>query len=262
MSFDLCQVRQAEKPYYIENINTNIYSIEELCYYLYENMYLIDQTIVNEALCEWIRDELGLRRLYRQMMDHLEKEDGAAWFIMPIFREIGYLSSQQMKEYQEKLGKLEVQPEDQRQKLKGDYLVRCGMFSSAVSEYYQVLGRQGPGVLGSEFYSQLWNNLGCALARLFRFEEASECFYQGWKLTRTKEMLRKYVSTLPLFLDNAEYENKLRRLGADNVLIRRIQEYNTSVCDDAVLQAGKWREQQTDPKETLKQLMEDYRRNA
>ena len=29
----LCQVKKAEKPFYIENISTNIYSIEELCYY-------------------------------------------------------------------------------------------------------------------------------------------------------------------------------------------------------------------------------------
>ena len=30
MSFDLCQIKQAKKPYYIESISTNIYSIEEL----------------------------------------------------------------------------------------------------------------------------------------------------------------------------------------------------------------------------------------
>lgn len=29
----LCQLKRAEIPYYIENISTNIYSIEELCYY-------------------------------------------------------------------------------------------------------------------------------------------------------------------------------------------------------------------------------------
>jgi len=28
MSYDLCQVRLASKPFFIKNINTNIYSIE------------------------------------------------------------------------------------------------------------------------------------------------------------------------------------------------------------------------------------------
>ena len=43
MSYDLCLLPQAKKPYYIENIRTNIYSLEELCFYLYNNACLIDE---------------------------------------------------------------------------------------------------------------------------------------------------------------------------------------------------------------------------
>ena len=53
----LCQTKRAETPYYIENISTNIYSLEELCYYFYHNLYLIDRTIINEELCSWIQEE-------------------------------------------------------------------------------------------------------------------------------------------------------------------------------------------------------------
>ena len=96
MSFDLCQVKKAEKPYYIESIGIHIYTIEELCFYLYENIYLIDQTIINEALCDWLRDELGLKKLYRQLYEQLEKQEGIAYFVLPIFREIGYLWGEEL----------------------------------------------------------------------------------------------------------------------------------------------------------------------
>ena len=56
----LCQTKKAEVPYFIENISTNIYSLEELCYYLYHNLYLVDKTIINEGLCAWIQEELEL----------------------------------------------------------------------------------------------------------------------------------------------------------------------------------------------------------
>ena len=59
----LCQTKKAERPYFIENISTNIYSVEELCYYLYHNLYLIDKTIINEELCIWIGEELNLHIL-------------------------------------------------------------------------------------------------------------------------------------------------------------------------------------------------------
>ena len=41
----LCQTKKAQRPYFIENISMNIYSIEELCYYLYHNLYLADHTV-------------------------------------------------------------------------------------------------------------------------------------------------------------------------------------------------------------------------
>ena len=30
----LCQTKKADKPFFVESINTNIYSLEELCYFL------------------------------------------------------------------------------------------------------------------------------------------------------------------------------------------------------------------------------------
>ena len=51
----LCQTGRAEAPYFIENISMNIYSLEELWYYLDPNLYLIYQTILNEEMCNWIQ---------------------------------------------------------------------------------------------------------------------------------------------------------------------------------------------------------------
>ena len=103
MSYDLCLLPQAKKPYYIENIRMNIYSLEELCFYLYNNACLIDESLLNERLLDWLRDELGLTRLYRQLYDQLEKKDGIGFLVLPIFREAGYLTTSAMREYQEQL---------------------------------------------------------------------------------------------------------------------------------------------------------------
>ena len=90
--YHLCQVKKARHPYFIESISTNIFTIEELCFYLEKNIYLLDQTIINEKLLDWIRDELGLVRLYRKLYEQLENEETIGNFILPIFKEIGYLS--------------------------------------------------------------------------------------------------------------------------------------------------------------------------
>lgn len=262
MSYDLCLRRQAEKPYYIENIRTGIYSLEELCFYLYHNICLIDDTIMNEGLCNWIRDELGLARLYRQLYAQLEKKDGAVFFIMPIFREAGYLSQQEMREYQERLAKLEVQSEDMKQKLRGDYLVKEKMFARAIREYDQILSRRNPGKLGTQFYAAIWNNLGCAYAGLFQFEQAAQCYQESYSLMKTKETFRKYVSALPLFLSEEEYQKKLSDLHADTYLVQKIQEYNAKVLSRREFREELARSLEGSRATLVKDLKEEYCRST
>ena len=55
----LCQTQKAKIPYYIENISTNVYSLEELCYYFYHNLYLVDERSLNEQLCRGVQEEAG-----------------------------------------------------------------------------------------------------------------------------------------------------------------------------------------------------------
>ena len=49
-SLILCYKKKAKQPYEITRIHRKIYTIEELCYYLCNNLYLIDYTIMNEPV--------------------------------------------------------------------------------------------------------------------------------------------------------------------------------------------------------------------
>lgn len=262
MGYDLCLLKQAEKPYYIENIRTGIYSLEELCFYLYNNICLIDESIMNEGLCDWIRDELKLVKLYRQLYEQLEKHAGAAFFVMPIFREAGYLTQQEMREFQDRLGKLEVQSEDMKQKLRADYLVRERMYARALSEYRKILGRMNPGKLSTQFYAAVWNNMGAAYAGLFQYKRAAECFLESYKLMETKETLRKYISALPLFLPEEEYQAKLKELKTDTQLVQSIQKYNARICRQPDFLESLERMRSRDTGAVIEELKEQYCRSA
>ena len=56
----LCQVPRAEHPYYVQDIDLNLYSIEELCCYIDQNLALVDLRFFGESLQAWLREELGL----------------------------------------------------------------------------------------------------------------------------------------------------------------------------------------------------------
>ena len=157
---------------------------------------------------------------------------------------------------------VEVQPEDMRQKLKGDYLVKCGMYSNAMHEYEQILNRRGPGNLGAQFYAEIWNNLGCAYARMFLFEDAADCFLKGYRQAGTKELLRRYVSVLPLYLSDEEYRKKIKEVGADSQLVARIQEYNSKICRNLSQAEENPEISREEAREMIGRIREDYCRSA
>ncbi len=74
-SLILCHKKRAKRPFEISRVHMRIYTIEELCYYICNNLYLIDYTIVNERLCRWIGDELELPNCHPNFEDFSGKMD-------------------------------------------------------------------------------------------------------------------------------------------------------------------------------------------
>ena len=181
----LCQNKRAELPYYIENISTNIYSIEELCFYMYHNIYLLDSTIINEELCFWIRDQLGLKRLSEKLYGLLDGEVRIGDFILLIFKEISYLSMEEFRRLNHSIQKFEQEPHVVREKLKGDYLMDHRKYVNAIKVYQQALHEKQQmkekDLTGTQFVGEIFHNMGCAYARLFQMEEAVKCFSEAYE---------------------------------------------------------------------------------
>lgn len=210
----LCQVKKASLPYYIENISTNIYTIEELCYYFYHNIYLLDETIINEHLCDWLKKELGLVNLYRRLYKILEEEKGTAEFILAVFKEIHYLTHSEFKQLNETLELLQSQPGIVREKKKGDYLAENKMYVNALRIYENALGQEEREGLGEQFAGGIWYNMGCAYMHLFQFREASDCFLEAFKLLRSKQAMSSHLRAGYL-ADPESFTDLCRNAGAD-----------------------------------------------
>ena len=138
----LCQTKKAETPYYIENISTNIYSLEELCYYFYHNLYLVDHSILNEGLLTWIQDELNLPKLAAKLRAKLGKFSSIEDFLYPVFKEINYLTYEELKGLNSRIQKLDKESPLVREKEKGDALAENGMYVHAIRAYQDLLKQE------------------------------------------------------------------------------------------------------------------------
>lgn len=208
----LCQTKKAKTPYFIENISTNIYSLEELCYYLYHNLYLVDRSIINEGLCTWISEELELPRLAAKIRPHLGKFASTEDVLYPIFKEINYLSYEELKVLNGKLARLDVESPLLREKRKGDALVENGMYVNAIHVYQNLLKKEGLEAAKEGLTEGIYHNLGCAYSYLFQMEKAVECFEKAYELGKTEEALKCFLLAYRSVKTPIEYESKLTEL--------------------------------------------------
>lgn len=236
----LCQVKRAKLPYYIENISTNIYSIEELCFYFYHNIYLLDSTILNEELCFWIRDQLGLKKLADNLYKHLDDDNMKVGdFILPVFKEINYLSLEEFRKLNQQIQQLAKEPEVLRQKRKGDYLMEHGKYVNAIKVYQKAL-RQGTEDEAAVTDIRKPETVAAEKAETVQEAETTEASTE----TKTEEAAE---TESPVAITIDMVEDPEERAETENVEESERPEEDTSETDATSLQEEKQEEVAADP---------------
>lgn len=256
-AYRLCQTKKAEKPYFIENISTNVFSMEELCFYISNNLYLLDETILNTELTRWLREELELAVLARRLEKQLEDHGSLAELILPIMKEIQYLSQKELKELQQELKRMEEQPALILEKQKGDYLVEYKKYGNALKVYGKVLKEAEGSTMGTQFCGSVYHNMGCAYARLFQMKEAISCFEKAYDLLHSKVTLRSYLIAVYLGESREAFLNRAEALGVDEGTINSIV---AEILQSSVYEEQNVQEEQLD--DVLSDLTEEYHRNT
>ena len=134
-SLILCHKKRAKQPYMITRVHIRIYTIEELCYYICNNLYLIDYTLMNRQLCEWIREELHMWELADQLLGQMEKNCTAEQFVLTILEKSNVYSPGEINKVQNMLEKLQNQKDVERAKHKADSLLASKEYALAVLVY-------------------------------------------------------------------------------------------------------------------------------
>ena len=156
----------------------------------------------------WMKEELHLRRLYQRLYVLLEEKKNIGEFILPIFKEINYLSHDQFREMNERLKRFEEQPEIVRKKIKGDYLVDHEKYINAIQVYQETLKdtEENENNMGSQFTGSIYNNMGCAYASLFQMNEALTCFQKANEELHTKASLKSWLFAVYMSKGQDAYE--------------------------------------------------------
>ena len=91
----LCLGAYATTPYFVTESCVHLYSIEELCFYIYNNAFLLDDAFVNEKLADWIENEVKLENVAKLVRTIIGKNDALGNLVRVLNNEVGYYSEEE-----------------------------------------------------------------------------------------------------------------------------------------------------------------------
>jgi len=201
----LCSSKRSKHPYEAGESRQALYSIDELCYYLYHNIFLLQKEFFNQKLITFIRENLELKLLADRLEHYCKTGASLEEMADCIMNSTGYYGEAERKEMQEKLSYFGTQSREERLKLLGDMYLSEKKYIQARNQYYLLLKLEAGSGESKEFFSKVYHNIGVLYMELFFFEEASGFLKRAYGYAPLKEILKKLLLSLKLAGMEVEY---------------------------------------------------------
>ncbi len=192
----ICEEVTAEHPLFLEEERLNLYSFEELCYYLYQNTGVLEESFFHEKLCLWLEQEVGRKELSERLRQGIGQERSGCWCMEQILKDGGFYSSEELKQVLNTAKNMEQKSPIERAKLRGDRLLKSEKYRDAISEYRKIIARAAGKNEDDQVICRLWHNMGTAYARQMLFEQAAKCYDKAYEIGQKPESREAYLLAL------------------------------------------------------------------
>lgn len=211
----VCSPKQAKTPYTFLNTKVEIYTYEELCFYIYNNTVLISKSALSEKLFDWIRNEIDMPELADRLTGLVNKTAYAQDLLVEILNAGNYYEPDEIKVYIEAWQKYRKLSAPQRMKLKADGYLGYRRYIKAASIYDDIIDKQDE-ITDRSFLGNIYHNRAVAAASNMDTEDAKQFFLKAYELNGNPESLRGYFFVLAVNEDTATLKQEMRKMDLDD----------------------------------------------
>lgn len=210
----LCLGALSTTPYFLSGLGVNIYSMDELCYYLCVNAYILDNDLIDIRLCDYMRDNLEMPELSAKIRKMIRENKTLGEMVTTILIDTHYCNEDEIAKIKQILVDNASLSFAAKRKVRGDNLLCANKYPRAIEEYQYVLS-----VLNKEeepeLYSSILHNVGCAYSLMFLMDKAGSYFKQAYDLDGSRESLVMYLVCLRLSAKKEDYDRIVVKNGYD-----------------------------------------------
>lgn len=231
----ICKYKSASSGFFIRRISVNVYTMEELCYYIYHNFPLIDDSLMNEELFSWMETELSQPRIAGILRQNVAAGASYRKLASVLLDLVSYCSKEELRRLFAQMDMSTTKPGSQMLKTVGDRMLENQKYVKAIREYNSILQLRGRDSQTDEFLGGVYHNMGVAFAQLFLYDQAARCFAAAFHKTADVRSREQYLAAVALGgapVDTLESEEepdvgeKLKKLvleAAQDDTVKRLQ---------------------------------------
>lgn len=182
----VCIGQRLQKPYPVA-VHTDIFSLEEMCYYITEHADMLDQGFMREELADAM-EQMELIDLAGNLRQLLHFQGSLHTFCRMILEEAAYVSDDKMAELMKILTQNEELTPFARKQKQADGLFSQRAYMQAIALYRELLREETE----PENKAEILEQTGKCMAQLFEYRLAEEQFMESYRLGR-KESLHLYL---------------------------------------------------------------------
>lgn len=226
----LCSPKQAETPFTFLNTKVEIFTYEELCFYIYNNTVLISKSALSDRLFDWIREELDMPQLADRLVGLANKTTFVQDLLVEILSAGDYYTAEEVRTYAAAWQKYRKLSPLQHEKLKADGYLGYRRFIRA-SIIYDGIIEHAAEIQDKVFLGNVYHNRAVAAANNLDTEDAKRFFLKAYELNGNPESLKGYFYVISATEDVTTLRTEVHKMGLS-------EEY----FEDIMLETGDSRE--------------------
>ena len=199
----LCNGNYAQNPYCPVADDIRLFSVEEVCFYIYKNAFFLQEDFFCDALIEWIRTELGLPAYANELILLRGKEDALLKSVAYLFSATGYYGDEEFEKVKAVIHQGSSMSGEERRKMRADVYCRKQKYKLALLEYEELLELVPEDDV--KFLAKLHHNMGVCHAGLFVYDCAAREFKKAFDAYPNTESYVQFLTALKLSSTQAGY---------------------------------------------------------
>ena len=211
MSASICVGEYATTPYCVKGLEIPVYCMEELCYCLKENAFLLDTSLMDDSLIDWIGADCGQSELARELYPLVHKQGSLSAFVSMIMEYVGLYDTGSIHEIEQVLKKGAGLSGIEKRKSQIDYLIQKKKYVAALRGYdgllekWNELESAGGELPAAKVRASILHNKGVAFTGLMLYRQAADSFWQAYEICESDEYFMAYLAAKRMELTDGEY---------------------------------------------------------